>query len=75
MNPVVVDVMKEIGIDILKSGVSYQVVAVFITTLMMVGVITLPLEAKYFGCRVSILRNILSFAGAIVVGILIGLLI
>ena len=34
---------------LLNSGVSYQVLAVFITTLMMVGVLTLPLEAKYFG--------------------------
>lgn len=60
---------------LVKNGVSYQVVAVFITTLMMVGVVTLPLEAKYFGWRVAILRNSLSFIGAIVIGVLIGLLI
>ena len=29
-----------------KSGVSYGVLAVFITTLMMVGIVTLPLEAN-----------------------------
>ena len=60
---------------LLKSGVSYQVTAIFITTLMMVGILTLPIEVKYFGWRVSILRNSLSFVGAIVVGIIIGLLI
>lgn len=60
---------------LLKNGVSYSVTAVFITTLLMVGVLTLPLEAKYFGWRVSILRNIASFLGAIVIGLLVGLLI
>src|SRR3989339_41123 len=42
---------------LLKSGVGYNVIAIFITTLMMVGVLTLPLEAKYFGMRVAVLRN------------------
>jgi uncharacterized membrane protein YraQ (UPF0718 family) len=59
---------------LLKSGVSYAVVSVFITTLMMVGVVTLPLEKKYFGWRVAIMRNSLSFVGAIVIGILMSLL-
>ena len=57
---------------LLKSGVGYSVIAVFITTLMMVGVLTLPLEAKYFGMRVAILRNVLSFIGAIIIGLLVG---
>jgi uncharacterized membrane protein YraQ (UPF0718 family) len=57
---------------LLKSGVSYSVIAVFVTTLMMVGIITLPLEAKYFGMRVAILRNVLSFVGAIIIGLLVG---
>lgn len=60
---------------LLKSGVSYQVTAIFITTLMMVGVLTLPIEVKCFGWRVSILRNLMSFIGAIIVGLIIGLLI
>jgi uncharacterized membrane protein YraQ (UPF0718 family) len=34
---------------LLKQGATYDVVAVFMTTLMTVGVITLPLEIKYFG--------------------------
>jgi len=58
---------------LLKSGVSYQVLAVFITTLMMVGVLTLPLEAKYFGMKVAVLRNVLSFIGAIIIGLVIGI--
>jgi uncharacterized membrane protein YraQ (UPF0718 family) len=62
-----------LGAILLRSGVSYQVIAVFITTLMMVGILTLPLEAKYFGWKVSILRNALSFAGALLVGLLMGI--
>ncbi len=62
-----------LGAILVRSGVSYQVIAVFITTLMMVGILTLPLEAKYFGWRVSILRNALSFAGALLVGLLMGI--
>jgi len=62
-----------LGAILVRSGVSYQVIAVFITTLMMVGILTLPLEAKYFGWRVSILRNALSCAGALLVGLLMGI--
>ena len=53
---------------LVKTGVSYAVISVFITTLMMVGVLTIPIEAKYFGIKVTLIRNALSFLGAIVVG-------
>lgn len=53
---------------LVKTGVGYGVIAVFITTLMMVGVLTIPIEAKYFGFKTTLLRNTLSFLGAIVVG-------
>lgn len=58
---------------LVKTGVSYPVIAVFITTLMMVGILTLPVEIKFFGIRVSLLRNTLYFLGALIVGLLIGL--
>jgi uncharacterized membrane protein YraQ (UPF0718 family) len=61
-----------LGAILVRSGVSYQVIAVFITTLMMVGILTLPLEARYFGLKASILRNTLSFIGALLVGLLMG---
>lgn len=61
--------------SLLKQGATYSVVAVFMTTMMMVGVVTLPLEIKYFGKRAAICRNILNFAAAILIGILIGWLI
>lgn len=56
---------------LLKNGAGYAVVAVFITTLMMVGVLTLPIEMRFFGKKVALLRNGLSFAGALIVGLLI----
>jgi uncharacterized membrane protein YraQ (UPF0718 family) len=62
-----------LGAILLKSGVTYKVVSVFVTTLMMVGIITIPLEAKYFGLKVTILRNALSFVGALITGLVMGL--
>jgi uncharacterized membrane protein YraQ (UPF0718 family) len=53
---------------LLTAGVSLSVLSVFITTLKMVGILTIPIEAKFFGYKVAIIRNILSFIGAILVG-------
>ncbi|HOT47134.1 MAG TPA: permease [Spirochaetota bacterium] len=59
---------------LIKNGVSYSIIAVFITTLTMVGIITIPMEARYFGFKTAIIRNILSFCGAIIIGIVISFL-
>ena len=56
------------------AGVSLSVLAVFLTTLMMVGVITFPVEMKFFGFKATLLRNSLSFVGAIIIGLLMGAL-
>ncbi len=60
---------------LLHKGINYSVLAVFITTLMMVGVFTLPIEIKYFGKKAAVTRNILSFIGAVLIGILVGMFI
>jgi uncharacterized membrane protein YraQ (UPF0718 family) len=57
---------------LITQGASYTVVATFMTTLMMVGVVTLPLEIKYFGRRAAITRNLLNFAAAIIIGLVVG---
>ncbi|MCO5381924.1 MAG: permease [Methanosarcina barkeri] len=57
---------------LLKQGATYAVVAVFMTTMMMVGVVTLPLETKYFGKKAAIARNVLNLIAAIIIGILMG---
>ncbi len=59
---------------LVKSGVSYAVISVFVTTLMMVGFITLPVEAKFLGFRVALTRNILSFFGALLIGSLMAII-
>ncbi len=61
-----------IAAGLIKQGASYTVVATFMTTLMMVGVVTLPLEIKYFGRRVAITRNLLNFVAAIIIGLVVG---
>jgi len=63
-----------IAAGLISQGASYAVVATFMTTLMMVGVVTLPLEIKYFGRRAAIARNVLNFFAAIVIGLLVGLI-
>ena len=63
-----------IAASLLQQGASYTVVATFMTTLMMVGVVTLPLESQYFGKRVAILRNILNFIAAILIGLAVGMI-
>jgi len=59
---------------LLKSGVGYPTIAVFITTLTMVGIVTLPVEAKFFGWKTSIIRNAVSFVAALLIGIIMMLL-
>ena len=60
--------------SLLKSGASLTSVAVFITTLTMIGIVTLPLEIKILGKKMALLRNIISFIIAIIIGIIIGAL-
>jgi len=61
---------------LLQNGAGVMQMAVFISTLMMVGFVTIPVEVKYFGKKVTVLRNsmafIFSFIVAIVIGVVIG---
>jgi uncharacterized membrane protein YraQ (UPF0718 family) len=58
---------------LMKQGVSIVVLAAFLTTLMMVGIITLPLESKFFGTKAALIRNFLSLIGAVSVALLMGI--
>ena len=49
-----------------------MVLSAFTTTLMMVGVLSFPIEKAYFGTKVTILRNSLSFLTALVVAVMTG---
>lgn len=56
------------------NGASVAVLAALITTLMMVGVVTLPLEIRMLGRRVALLRNALAFVGAVGVAVVMALI-
>jgi uncharacterized membrane protein YraQ (UPF0718 family) len=57
---------------LLNGGAGYMQIGAFISTLMMVGVITLPLEISYFGKKTAILRNVLAFMFSFLVAFVIG---
>ena len=60
--------------SLLAAGAGYGQTAMFLTTLMMVGVVTLPLETTYFGRRLALKRNLLAFLYAVVSSFLLGAL-
>jgi uncharacterized membrane protein YraQ (UPF0718 family) len=49
-----------------EQGVTYMVLSAFTTTLMMVGILTYPLEKEYMGTKLTIVRNI---AGLVMAGL------
>lgn len=59
-----------------RAGAGVAQIAAFLSTLMMVGVVTFPLETKYFGKKAAVLRNLLalvySFALAFLMGGILG---
>ncbi|WKY42923.1 permease [Eubacteriaceae bacterium ES2] len=60
--------------SLVDSGASIVPGVAFLTTLTMVGVVTFPLEKKEFGTRFALLRNLLSFIGAVLIAILMGVI-
>ena len=59
---------------LLKSGAGYMQIAAFISTLMMVGIITLPLEIKYFGKKAAVIRNVSAYVFSIAVALIMGVI-
>lgn len=60
--------------SLLRAGAGYAQISIFISTLMMVGVATFPLEEKYFGRLTAFKRNSLSLAIAIITSCVIGVI-
>lgn len=60
--------------SLLSSGAGYGQTAMFLTTLMMVGIVTLPLEGTFFGKRLALMRNVLAFFYAVVSSVALGAL-
>lgn len=57
---------------LLSSGAGYMQIAAFISTLMMVGVVTMPMEIKYFGKKTTIIRNVEAFIFSLIVAFVMG---
>ncbi len=57
---------------LLEAGAGITQIAVFVSTLMMVGVVTLPVEMKYFGKRATLTRNGLALVFSILVAVILG---
>lgn len=57
---------------LLGNGAGYMQIGVFISTLMMVGIVTAPVEMKYFGKKLTITRNGLAFIFSFFVAYVIG---
>ncbi len=58
--------------SLLKAGAGYGQITMFITTLMMVGIVTLPLETKFFGRKIAYRRNLLALLYAVCISFILG---
>ncbi len=61
--------------SLLDRGAGVPQMAAFVSTLMMVGVVTMPLEKKHFGAKATYLRNGLSFLYSFIVALVLGVVV
>lgn len=59
---------------LLKNGAGYMQIAAFVSTLMMVGIVTLPIEFKTFGKRATVIRNVAAFLFSLIAALVIGVI-
>jgi uncharacterized membrane protein YraQ (UPF0718 family) len=57
---------------LLKGGAGYMQIAAFVSSLMMVGIVTLPAEYKVFGKRATLIRNVSAFIFSLAAAFAIG---
>lgn len=60
---------------LLQNGAGYMQIGTFVSALMMVGIATMPVEIKYFGKKMTILRNAFAFIFSFFVGFIIKLVV
>jgi uncharacterized membrane protein YraQ (UPF0718 family) len=58
---------------LLQNGAGAGQIGAFISSLMMVGVVTLPVEIRFLGRKVALFRNLLALAFSFLVAFVIGL--
>ena len=61
-----------LGNTLLLNGAGYSQVGTLVSSLVLIGLMTFPLEAKYIGKRAALLRNLIAFLFSIIVGIILG---
>ena len=57
---------------LLQNGAGTMQIAAFISSLMMVGIITMPMEIQYFGRKGAFLRNGLALVFSLIVAVVMG---
>jgi uncharacterized membrane protein YraQ (UPF0718 family) len=60
---------------LLKNGAGLMQMGAFVSTLMMVGIVTMPVEIKYFGRKLTIYRNLMAFLFSFLVAWVIGVVV
>ncbi|MCK5764088.1 MAG: permease [Clostridiales bacterium] len=60
--------------SLLRSGATIMTISVFVTTLVMVGIVTMPMEIKILGKKFTLLRNGLGFIAAVLIAAIMGVL-
>ncbi len=57
---------------LLQGGAGYMQIGAFVSSLMMVGVVTFPVEKRFFGTKLTLLRNVFALLFSILVALVIG---
>lgn len=60
------------AVILLQNGAGYMQLGAFISTLMMVGLMTIPIEKEYFGMKLTVIRNSYAFVFSLLVAFIIG---
>ena len=60
---------------LLGSGAGLTQIAAFISSLMMVGIMTMPVEIQYFGKKASIMRNITAYLFSLLAAVIVGMVV
>lgn len=60
---------------LLDAGAGYMQIGAFVSTLMMVGIVTIPVEMKFFGKKLTLLRNAFAFIFSFLVAFIISLVV
>jgi len=58
--------------SLLRSGATVMTISAFVTTLVMVGIVTAPMEIKILGKKFTLLRNGLGFLAALIIAGIMG---